>query len=156
MTRAPAPEAVELYKLAVEMADRVSARRGRANEFYLAIETLLLGVPASTALLIGSSTANNLARWVTLVLGLCGIAISAAWWLQLRSYRDLNAAKFRVINQIEADQFQLHPFTDEWEHLKRDPVKTWRFRYAELGTVERIMPLAFALLHIGLVVLGFL
>jgi len=33
---------VELYKLAVEMADRISARRGVANSFFLTINTGLL------------------------------------------------------------------------------------------------------------------
>ena len=89
-------------------------------------------------------------------LGLCGIAISAAWWMQLRSYRDLNAAKFKVINKIEADHFEVRPFTDEWAHLKDDEIiKRWSGRYAELGTMERAMPFVFALLHLALIVVGF-
>ncbi len=147
MTREGRSEAMEMYKIAVEMADRVSARRGKANEFYLAIETLLLGIPASIKLMLASADATDMTPWVTMVLGICGTTISAAWWLHLRSYRDLNAAKFRVINQIEADQFQVRLFSDEWEHLKHDPIKTWRTRYAELGAIERFMPLVFALLQ---------
>jgi hypothetical protein len=33
---------MELYKLAVEMADRVSARRGTANAFFVTVNTALL------------------------------------------------------------------------------------------------------------------
>ncbi|GHI47573.1 RipA family octameric membrane protein [Streptomyces albidoflavus] len=36
------PEVLELYKLAVEMADRVSARRGTANAFFLSVQTALV------------------------------------------------------------------------------------------------------------------
>lgn len=152
----PAPEAFDLYRLAVEMADRVSARRGQANQFYLALETLLLGVPASINFALAANPSEGFTRWVTLVLGLCGIAISAAWWMQLRSYRDLNAAKFKVINKIEADHFEVRPFTDEWAHLKDDEIiKRWSGRYAELGTMERAMPFVFALLHLALIVVGF-
>lgn len=35
-------DVLEQYKLAVEMADRVSARRGNANLFYLSVQTTLL------------------------------------------------------------------------------------------------------------------
>lgn len=145
-----------MYKLAVEMADRVSSRRGQANQFYLAIETLLLGAPASISLVGAGAPSGGLTPWLTLVLGFCGAAISAAWWLQLRSYRDLNSAKFKVINKIEAEQFQVRPFSDEWGYLKQDEIKRWRDRYAELGTVERVMPVIFAALHLALVVIGFL
>ena len=34
----------EIYKIAVEMADRISARRGLANTFFLTINTTVLGV----------------------------------------------------------------------------------------------------------------
>ena len=46
----PTHDTVELYKLAVEMADRVSARRGHANQFYLTLQSVLLGAPALVAL----------------------------------------------------------------------------------------------------------
>ena len=145
-------ETLEVYKLTVEMADRVSARRGRANEFYLAVETLLLGVPASAQLFVGADATTHS---TVLLLGVCGLVISTSWWLQLRSYRDLNAAKFKTINKIESDHLAVRPFTDEWSELKRDPVATWRNRYAELGTVERVMPVLFALLHVGIVVVSY-
>lgn len=155
MNAAPAPEAFDMYKLAVEMADRVSSRRGQANQFYLALETLLLGVPASIELALSTDTVDALASGVAVLLGLCGIATSAAWWMQLRSYRDLNAAKFKVINKIETDFFVVRPFSDEWAHLKEDErISRWRGRYAELGTVERVMPFVFTALHVAVLIMG--
>ena len=38
---------LELYKLAVEMADRVSARRAAANAFFLTVNTALLAFVSS-------------------------------------------------------------------------------------------------------------
>jgi hypothetical protein len=38
---------VELYKLAVEMADRISARRGLANSFFLTANTGVVAVLGS-------------------------------------------------------------------------------------------------------------
>lgn len=41
-------------------------------------------------------------------------------------------------------------FTDEWKTLKQDPVKEWRPRYAELGTIEKWIPLLFMVLNLAL------
>lgn len=142
---APPEEAARLYASAVEMADRVSARRGQANQFYLSVETLLLGVPAFFGL-SGPAAASDPLR--SSVLAAVGVIVSVTWWLQLRSYRQLNRAKFDVILAIEHAHFSIRPFTQEWESLKRDGVPGWRGRYAELGTVERVVPLVFLIANV--------
>ncbi|MFJ5800993.1 RipA family octameric membrane protein [Streptomyces decoyicus] len=141
------PAVLELYKLAVEMADRVSARRGQANVFFLSIQTAFVSV-------IGVALPNlrHDPLWVAPVIALAGVAISMTWWLQLRSYRDLNRAKFVVIHAIET-QLPVRVFTDEWAHLTRAPAIPRRVRYAELGFSERMIPWIFVLLH-GLLCLG--
>lgn len=139
-------EAARLYAVSVEMADRVSARRGLANQFYLSIETLLLGVPAFFGL--STPTDDHFDPRSAMLLAAIGVVVSAAWWLQLRSYRQLNAAKFEVILKIEADHFAIHPFSDEWDSLKKDRVEGWRGRYAELGTVERLVPIVFLIVNV--------
>jgi hypothetical protein len=45
-----------------------------------------------------------------LTVALAGIILSGSWWLQLRSYRDLNHAKFAVINSVET-RFPVKLFT---------------------------------------------
>ncbi len=74
--------------------------------------------------------------------------MSVTWWLQLRSYRQLNRAKFDVILAIERNYFNIRPFADEWESLKRDRIPGWQGRYAELGTVERVVPLVFLIANV--------
>ncbi len=137
---------MELYKVAVEMADRVSARRGQANQFYLSLQSLLLGAPA----IFGKDLTNRPVEAAALCVA--GLTISLVWYLQLRSYRQLNRAKFAVINAIEGKHLQEHPFMDEWNELKKDPVSGWRGRYAELGTVERLVPVIFAAINLVLLV----
>lgn len=44
--------------------------------------------------------------------------MAVVWWLHLRSYRDANRAKSAVINKIETEYLTVHPFTDEWAHLR--------------------------------------
>ena len=62
-------------------------RRGVANSFFLTLNTAVVG---------GLGAAD--VEWY---LAAAGILLSVAWWLLLRSYRDLNRAKFRVILDLE-------------------------------------------------------
>lgn len=150
MTSHVDPPISELYAMAVEMADRVSARRGQANQFYLTLQTLLLGVPALFGAVGGDGAADPVRSFL---LAFVGAIVSVTWWLQLRSYRDLNKAKFDVINKIEADHFVVQPFSEEWKALNNDPVPFWKGRYSELGTVERFVPVIFFVVNVALAVM---
>jgi hypothetical protein len=145
---APAPvdraTELDLYKLAVEMADRISARRGAANTFFLTVNTGL-------AALLGSSSL----RWY---VAAAGLVFALAWWWLLQSYRRLNSAKFQVINAIEP-ALPIQLFTEEWKYLQaaKRPMRVWPPRalwswmngYHELGIVERVVPLAFAVIYVA-------
>lgn len=135
------PVYFELYKLATEMADRISARRGIANSFFLAVNTGLVA-------LIGSQTL----RWY---VAAAGIVFSITWWGLLKSYRDLNSAKYAVILEME-NQLPVRVYGDEWDRLKKEPirlalrretVKSWLSQYRELGRIERIVPWVFASIY---------
>lgn len=134
----------EMYKLAVEMADRVSARRAGANAYFISVQGALIAALGFLA----SRTPRVEDRYLVAIAAV-GVITSAAWFLLLRSYRDLNRAKFKVINDIELN-LPIHPFADEWVDLKRDPVKRWRPRYAELSTVECVIPALFGLVNLVL------
>jgi len=139
-------ELFEIYKLAVEMADRISARRGTANSFFFTLHAALIGIVGLVE--PGGSEGEDFGRVLTAV---AGIVLAFAWWALLRSYRDLNTAKFKVINEMERS-LPAAPFTDEWEHLKGTRPKPLRKRYAEFGAIERIVPLVFALLYVTAIV----
>lgn len=143
-TRPTGSVELELYKLAVEMADRVSARRALANTFFLTVNTGL-------AALLGGNTL----RWY---VAAGGIVFALAWWWLLQSYRKLNWAKFEVINAIEL-RLPLKLFSDEWGYLRsiRAPAKPWPpgalwgwlKGYHDLGTLERVVPLAFVAIYVA-------
>jgi len=102
-------ERLEIYKMLVDMADRVSQRRQAANSFYLSVNTLLVG---------GSAYLGTLApgtRDVALI-SIAGMAICALWIRSIGSYRSLNAAKFGVIQDMERG-LPVQPFADEWARL---------------------------------------
>jgi hypothetical protein len=143
----PVP-AFELYKFLVEMADRISGRRGTANGFFLTLHTGLAGFAGlAISRPDGALDPDHFGLALT---GFVGLILCAAWWLLLRSYRLLNTAKFEVINEIEK-RFDIRPFSKEWERLKQaDPVSQKKPRYAELSVVERFVPVAFAAVYIAL------
>lgn len=131
----PSSQYLDLYKLAVEMADRVSARRAIANTFFLTV---------NTALLTFVSSDRESLLWL---VALGGIALSGTWWGLIKSYRDLNEAKFDVIIRME-DKLEVHIFGDEWRKLKEDRPRGWRSQYAEFNVIERFVPLVFLVLYV--------
>lgn len=140
MTASPDQATLDLYKLHADLADRVSARRATANAFFLTVQTSLIAV-------VGLVTADltNESAWVRLVITLAGILLSACWWLSLRVYRQLNTAKFEVLQEVEKG-LPIKVFTDEWAKLQTSP----KPRFAELGRVERKVPWIFAALWVAM------
>jgi hypothetical protein len=143
---------LEIYKLAVEMADRVSARRASANNFFFSLQAGIVVALGAFAINTGAPDDPQPDRFVLTLAAIGGAVIAASWWMLLRSYRDLNSAKFAVINRIERDHLDIALFSDEWDELKKDPVKAWRPRYAEQGAVERVVPLLFLVLYASLAI----
>ncbi len=134
---------LDLYKLAVEMADRVSARRATANAFFVTVNTALLAFVSSGSLSV---------HWVA---ALAGIALSVTWWVLLKSYRDLNRAKFDVITELEKN-LEVRVFGNEWKIVKETRAKRWWDRYTEFGKVERFVPFVFGVLYAATFVIGLL
>ncbi|MBS4727536.1 hypothetical protein MSM1_03940 [Mycobacterium sp. SM1] len=137
---------LDIYKLAVEMADRVSARRALANAFFLTVNTTLVAV-------VGLSTTQPDSTVRFIAVCVAGVAGSVCWCLLLRAYRRLNSVKFAVINKIEEEHLPLRSYVDEWKVLMPDNVATSRRErlgksLGELGGVERIVPVVFGLLYI--------
>jgi hypothetical protein len=128
---------VEQYKVYLESAENISARRQTANSFFVTINTALIALISYIHL--GQS---NTTKYYWLV-ALAGIAISFMWYRLIRSYRDLNSAKFKVIHQIEK-KLPLSPFDAEWEAVGRgnDASLYLPFTHIEVG-----IPWVFIILH---------
>jgi hypothetical protein len=128
----------EQYKLYVEMADRVSARRALANTFFLTAHTAL--ITAFTVLLkedILVRSAIGFAPFTAVVL-LCYV-----WWRLVSSYRQLNSGKFQVVHALE-NLLPAAPYAAEWTALGEG--KDARL-YRPLTHIENWVPIGFALLY---------
>jgi hypothetical protein len=136
---------LEQYQLYVEMADRVSSRRGLANTFFLTLNTAVFTVIGVLWNERPDASPALLALPLVIALGEC-----LAWWWLVRSYRQLNSAKFKVIGALE-ERLPAAPFSRaEWVALGEG--EDWR-RYLPVTHLEQWIPVLFALVYlVGFVV----
>lgn len=128
---------VSVYKMLVEMADKVSQRRQNANNFYLSVNSALVGASAYISTLAQKTPAPLAA------ISIAGALVSILWMRNIQSYKDLNEGKFAVINEIEK-VLPIAPYSAEWEYLERG---TNSKRYRPFHTVEVLVPLVFLGVH---------
>lgn len=133
------------YELYVEMADRVSQRRGTANTFFITLNTgvfaLIAGVFEGRVDAPGAILAV-----VTLVL----VAQCLVWFWILRSYRQLNSAKWKIVGEMEKC-LPAKPWSDaEWVSMGsgKEPAVYW-----PLSKVEAFVPALFAAAYVATLVI---
>lgn len=129
----------EQYRLYIESAERISDRRQKANEFFLALNTAILSV---IGFLIGRGE-SVMPPFFYILIGLGGVIICYFWYRIVRSYKGLNSGKFDVIHAVET-KLPLSLYDTEWEILGRgnDRDKYWPFSHIELN-----IPWVFIVFH---------
>lgn len=163
---------LELYKTAVEMADRLSARRAGANTFFLTLNTALaavVGIVSSARKPPPHENVPSFDGFGLAVTAIAGIIFALVWWFLLRYYRRLSKAKWDVINALET-HLPASPFTDEWKGMypdealavspdaavaaKGNRVTRWwrRTHHREATAVEQIVPFVFVAVYVVLFV----
>ena len=122
--------ALEQYRLAVEMADRISGRRQSANAFFISIISALTVTNGS----------GIVSEWYwTITVSGAAMLVCFMWWRLLASYRAINSAKFKVIHEIERE-LPFAMFAEEERHYK----SSRRTGYKPLSRIEQAIPALFA------------
>ena len=132
---------LEQYKIYVEMADRVSARRNLANVFFLTLHTTIIGAIGFTFDRIELIYPKILVSFpIIAILTLCYV-----WWRLINSYRQLNTAKYQVVGELEKKLPASPYWSAEWKALGegKDPKK-----YAPITHVEYYVPIIFGALYV--------
>ncbi len=77
------------------------------------------------------------------IVSLAGILLCYAWYRLVRSYKDINSGKFKVVHEIEKE-LPLAPYDAEWEAVGRgkDPKL-----YLPFINIEMWIPKIFGSLH---------
>ena len=127
------------YKLYVEMADRISARRMLANSFFVGVHTTL--IIAFTVLLkekVLQPTLLIFVPFIALTIFCCYI-----WRRVIDSYRQINDGKYKVILALE-QMLPVAPYDTEWIVLGKGKN---RKLYSPLTGAEKWVPRCFGLLY---------
>ena len=130
---------LEQYKLYVQSAEHVSARR-------LASSRLLLALNAGLAALYGIQPAGFESGWAVAV-PILGIVVSHLWSRIIRSHRELNRVKFALIHELER-HLPAAPYTCEWRLAEQGRGRSYR----AVTDVERWLPWTFLVLHTVLLI----
>ncbi|MXZ02195.1 MAG: hypothetical protein F4Y88_00520 [Chloroflexi bacterium] len=130
---------LEQYKLYVQSADNVSARRGASNRYMLTLSVAIVA-------LYGVFYTNFDADVSVLALvPVVGIAVSLVWNAIIKSHVALNEIKFKIVHELE-------------DHLPASIYKHERLltedgrgeTYLEVSTIEASVPWLFVALHVAL------
>ena len=135
---------LEQYKLYVQSAENVSARRVASSNYLLTLNTALVA-------LYGFQSAGFGENLWALAVPLIGIAVSLLWRSIIKSHADLNSVKFDIIHEFER-HLPAMMYKYEWQLAEEGKGKVYR---AVTG-VELWIPVVFAALHAVLAVVIFL
>lgn len=126
------------YEMMVASAERVTDRRLALSTFYVSLFTLALGAQTFLAGKMMSDSSPPLGEngWAQASLYsffFAGLVLCQVWRVQIAAYKTLNTAKFKVINEMEA-QLPVAIFADEWKELQKGN------RWSGLASVESWLP----------------
>ena len=135
---------LEQYKMYVQSAENVSARRVASSRYLLTLNIALVTLYGIQSEGFGQS------YWSTLV-PILGILVSVLWYQIIKSHRDLNTVKFNIIHQLE-EHLPVALYTHEWQ-LAGEGRGT---SYSAVTRIEKWIPIIFIVLHIILLISLFL
>ena len=132
---------LEQYKLYVQSAENVSARRVASSRYLLTLNAALVA-------LYGVQSAGFGQSYWTLLVPIVGIPVSLLWYLIIKSHADLNRIKFDVIHEFE-QHLPAAAYKYEWHLAEEGQGKTYR----AVTTIERWIPILFTALHVILAIM---
>lgn len=133
------------YQLYIESVEKISDRRQNANNYFITINTVLISF---LGILFQARLLESI-PWVKSLVSVVGIIICGIFWFLLRSYKQLNTGKFKVIHEIE-QKLPLGLFDYEWEVLKKGKNNKVYFPFSH---IEMVIPWVFGAVYVVLGVL---
>ena len=129
---------IEQYKIACAAADNVSSRREGANRYLITLNTAI-------AALYGFQATGPANLYLLIPLAIAGLIAATLSFGIVRSHRNLNQQKFKIILELE-NHLPARIYGEEWDQLK----KTKRLgTYLEVTNLERIIYGLFAAIHMA-------
>ena len=134
---------LSLYLYYAEQTEKLIERRAANSRYFLTINTAFVAILG----LAIEHDPDGSRYWVT-ALPLAGITVCVLWAQLVRSYRDLTAARFEVINEMET-ALVVAPYTDEWKRIKQSPAYRG---YTSIARLEALVPWVFVTIYAVLLI----
>ena len=135
---------LEQYKIYIESADKISDRRQKNNDFFLAINTALIAF-------LGYSVKEKMIDLSTIIIvASISIAICYSWYRLIRSYKDINTGKYKVVHKIEKE-LPVSLYGIEWQELGEGKDKNI---YLPFTHIEIKIPWIFILFYILIILIN--
>jgi hypothetical protein len=131
-----------LFELHLATAEKVSDRRAQANTWLLSVNSAIVALYGYLAADKLSVSAGQKQIWLWAIPA-AGAIVSVAWGVLLTSYRQLNSAKFQVLQEMEKE-LPIPPFTREREIYRSH-------RRRSLSTIEILIPACFIALYLAMI-----
>lgn len=131
---------LEQYKLYVQSAENVSARRIASSRYLLTLNSAFIA-------LYGLQSASFSRNYWALLIPLLGLPVSLLWHQIIKSHKDLNAVKFKIIHEFE-QRLPAAPYTYEWQPAGEGQGNSYR----SVTGIEQWIPLLFFSIHVFLLI----
>jgi len=131
---------LEQYKLYVEMADRISARRDTANTFFFTLHSTII---AACGYILEKGFV--ITKHILIIPLLCASFLCFVWWRLIMSYRQLNTAKYKVVGELEKRLPASPYWSAEWKALGEGKN---RKLYVPLSHIENWVPVIFGTIYV--------
>lgn len=120
---------LEIYKLHVELADRIGQRRQTTNQFYLSLVTALFVI--FSFLFNKDVSAYVSAYRGGIIISVVGILICFIWLGHIHAFKQLSAEKHSVLLKLEAQlpfafyQLEWDQLTSKRKYLRQTRIEKW-------------------------------
>jgi hypothetical protein len=151
--------AFEEYRMYYESTERIIERRLALNRTNISL--CLLAAASLGIILAWSYDKNDISHLAVIAASIISLlgALFCRWWArQIVSFKDLNAAKFKVLSAMAPKVVfpgasgavkSFSPFDREWEELnKMGGLREYKLGYAR-KTSELIIPRSFMFIYLG-------
>jgi len=133
---------LEQYKLYVEMADKISERRDKANVFFMTINSAFIAI---VTLGVQHLDFNKEKLFILIPFGVFA-GLCFVWKRIIKSYKQLNTAKYMVVAELEQSLPKSPYYEMEWVD-KLEEGKNPEL-YKPLTDVESYVPIIFIILYV--------
>jgi len=131
---------LEIYKLYLDLSDKLSSRRQSVNSFFLTLNSFIIGLLGYGKIASSSTAATPEFFWI---ISLLGMVICVVWFKIIQAYKHIMRSKFIVIHHIE-QQLPLATYEAEWQLLRENN------GYQPLTHFEMIVPWIFFVLNLAI------